>query len=240
MLTKAQFNSQRFRMRNRGSPIPQDVTFTPGAVRSNYLPSRARTETYAGLLLLLLGVTVLTYSRCPYEAKLVADRPQSLPLRTGVGSVPEGVVYGSALEDGKHGHGWWIGHFIKDQSLRHSVDIEAKWAVHEAGKRHGNFAANTVASSMAVLVTGRHRMEFQNSYVVLEKPGDYVVWGPGVLHSWTALEDSTILCIRWPSKPDDQIHVSSVNSTEKARKAVQKLEKSSYGNTNGTVSSNAR
>jgi hypothetical protein len=33
----------------------------------------------------------------------------------------------------------------------------------------------------------------------LENPGDYIVWGPGVEHTWQAEADSTMLAIRWPS-----------------------------------------
>jgi quercetin dioxygenase-like cupin family protein len=35
--------------------------------------------------------------------------------------------------------------------------------------------------------------------VLLERQGDYVVWGPGVDHSWRAEEESVVLTVRWPS-----------------------------------------
>lgn len=88
--------------------------------------------------------------------------------------------------------------------MRHSSAVETKWAWHTGGKRHDGFATNKVGTSMAVLISGRHRLEFERSYVVLEKVGDYVIWGAGVAHSWSALEDSTILSIRWPSLSGDQ------------------------------------
>lgn len=34
---------------------------------------------------------------------------------------------------------------------------------------------------------------------ILERQGDYVVWGPGIDHSWQAEADSVVVAIRWPS-----------------------------------------
>lgn len=44
-------------------------------------------------------------------------------------------------------------------------------------------------------------MEFPGRSVLLEEQGDYVVWGQGVDHSWTAEDDSVVLTLRWPSVP---------------------------------------
>jgi hypothetical protein len=35
----------------------------------------------------------------------------------------------------------------------------------------------------------------------LAEPGDYVLWGRGVDHSWEAEQDSVVLIVRWPSVP---------------------------------------
>jgi quercetin dioxygenase-like cupin family protein len=37
--------------------------------------------------------------------------------------------------------------------------------------------------------------------VVLTRPGDYVLWGPGVDHSWLAEQESVVVTVRWPSLP---------------------------------------
>jgi quercetin dioxygenase-like cupin family protein len=37
--------------------------------------------------------------------------------------------------------------------------------------------------------------------VLLEREGDYVMWGAGVDHTWRAEEDSIVITIRWPSLP---------------------------------------
>ncbi|KAI0562574.1 RmlC-like cupin [Gracilaria domingensis] len=164
----------------------------------------ARTEAYAGLLILLLGVTVLAFARCPSRVTTFPTRSYTSPPRTGRGALPGSVSFGSAPYDGKPYQGWWVGHFVQQDSLRRTTAVETKWVTHNGGRRHDGFATNRIATSMAILISGKHRLEFESSYVVLENPGDYVIWGPGVAHSWTALEHSTMLCIRWPSLPGDQ------------------------------------
>ena len=52
---------------------------------------------------------------------------------------------------------------------------------------------------MALLVEGRFRFDFSVGVVLLEHPGDYVAWAPGIDHSWTAETDSIVITIRWPS-----------------------------------------
>jgi quercetin dioxygenase-like cupin family protein len=44
-------------------------------------------------------------------------------------------------------------------------------------------------------------VELPGRSVLLEKQGDYVVWGKGVDHSWYAEEESVVLTVRWPSVP---------------------------------------
>lgn len=125
-------------------------------------------------------------------------------MRVGRGNLPDSVVYGNAGVDGERTKGWWVGHFMERGTGRYSLDVETKWATHEAGAKHDGWGTTEVATSMAVLVEGRHRMEFESSHVILENAGDYVIWGRGVKHSWTSLERSTLLCVRWPSLHEDQ------------------------------------
>lgn len=182
--------------------------------RTYPLSARARGEAYAGLFLLLLGLTVFTFRPCPVSTP-VNHRIMGMPVRTSGGPLPSSVGYGSASEDGHRHKGWWIGHFATGNAQR-TQDVEAKWATHIAGAKHDGWATNNVATSMAVLISGRHRLEFRNSHVVLENQGDYVIWGPGVAHSWTALEKSTIMCVRWPSLRGDQRKRTGSNSSKLA------------------------
>lgn len=170
--------------------------------------ARARNEAYAGLLLLALGAVVLAVARCPPE-EVPSFRPR-LPgdiLRLAGAPLPPGVGYGNAALDGAENHGWWVGHFRAEGSPQHSDDIETKWSQHATGQKNDGVAKNAYGTSMAILIAGVHRLEFSNAHVVLERIGDYVIWGPGIEHSWTVLDKSTVLTLRWPSKLHDQITV---------------------------------
>jgi quercetin dioxygenase-like cupin family protein len=56
-------------------------------------------------------------------------------------------------------------------------------------------------TALLVLISGRFRVELPDRSVLLERPGDYVVWGHGVDHTWWADEESVVLTVRWPSVP---------------------------------------
>lgn len=198
----------------------------------NSVSSRARTEAYAGLLLLLLGVTVLAFTQCRNSDIPQPVRATYRPLRRGGGALPLSVGYGSAPVDGRLHNGWWVGHFMGKHSPQYSTSVETKWAVHKSRNVHDGFSINHVATSMAVLIYGRHRMEFQDSYVILENPGDYVLWGPGVMHSWTTLKDSAVLSLRWPSIPDDQITTGEWNFS---KPVVRFMPSNSSGNATRNV-----
>lgn len=181
------------------------VGFSRWPTRIRFLSLRGRTEAYGGLFLLLLGIAVLTFGGCPTKNALRNTRPANMPPKSGGTSLlPSSVGFGNAVTDGKLRKGWWVGHFMSPTTAQHATDVETKWVSHLAGAKHGRFSTNTVATSMAILITGKHRIEFEETYVVLENPGDYVIWGPGVAHSWTSLKASTLLCVRWPSIAHDQ------------------------------------
>lgn len=166
-------------------------------------------EAFAGLILLVLGLTVLTIGRCP-TPPYVNHRPTLESLKTGTRALPQAVIYGNAALDGQKTKGWWVGHFLETESGRHSQDVETKWVTHKKGAKNEAWATNRQAKTMAVLIQGRHRLEFDdNSHVILENMGDYVIWSKGVKHSWTALEKSTLMVVRWPSIEGDQINVTT-------------------------------
>ncbi|MFN5222473.1 MAG: hypothetical protein ACK5FE_16450 [Cyanobacteriota bacterium] len=37
----------------------------------------------------------------------------------------------------------------------------------------------------------------EQAVVVLEEPGDFALWGPGLAHSWRVLQPSVVLTVRW-------------------------------------------
>ncbi len=43
----------------------------------------------------------------------------------------------------------------------------------------------------------RFHRDGQSSRVLLEAPGDFVLWGEGLAHSWRALKPSLVMTLRW-------------------------------------------
>ena len=82
--------------------------------------------------------------------------------------------------------------------------VELKWAIHPDGeRRRGAAAANGHATTISVLIHGALRATFHIDgtphVVTLQKEGDYVIFGPDVVHSWEALGDTVVLSVRFPS-----------------------------------------
>jgi hypothetical protein len=113
----------------------------------------------------------------------------------------ENVYVGNATLDAAGDRGWLLGHFKPVGDARHSTDVEIKWGVHPPGDERPMWVTGERRTALLVLISGRFRMEFPGRGVLLAKQGDYVVWGPGVDHSWYAEEASVVLTVRWPSVP---------------------------------------
>jgi hypothetical protein len=52
-----------------------------------------------------------------------------------------------------------------------------------------------------LLVRGSFVLVFPDREVALRREGDFVMFGPGVAHSYRCLEESLVLTVRWPSVP---------------------------------------
>ncbi len=50
-----------------------------------------------------------------------------------------------------------------------------------------------------MLIRGRFVLVFPEREVTLANEGDFVLFGPGVPHSFRSLEESLVLTVRWPS-----------------------------------------
>ena len=81
---------------------------------------------------------------------------------------------------------------------RKTGDVEIKWGVHRRGEERGQWVTAESRAAAIFLVSGRFRVDLPDRSVVIDRPGAYVVFR-GAGHSWAAEEDSTTLCIRWPS-----------------------------------------
>jgi quercetin dioxygenase-like cupin family protein len=108
---------------------------------------------------------------------------------------------GNANNDADQHRGWLLGHFIDPDkgAVRQTGALEVKWGIHPAGEQRAEWVSDDQRTAMLILVSGRFRLDLSVGTVVLEKQGDYVVWGPGIDHSWQAEEDSVVITVRWPS-----------------------------------------
>jgi hypothetical protein len=171
------------------------------------LSKKIRSEAYAGFCILAASALFLTlyggFGRC--DLRQPTQRQPGDNWQVTRGDLPSGVSYGNGLLDGQQHAGWFIGHFVDEHKPQHTEDIEVKFTFNPTGKKNDGFVANRMSRSMAVLISGKHLLDFGNHSVLLEKPGDYVIWSAGVGHTWTSIMDSTVLTMRWPSIPKDQV-----------------------------------
>ncbi|MDX6740015.1 signal peptidase I [Actinocorallia sp. A-T 12471] len=119
------------------------------------------------------------------------------------------IYVGNANVDALAERGWLLGHFMPDGDARHSTDVEIKWGVHPPGDERAEWVRGERRTALLVLISGRFRVEVPGRSVLLEKQGDYVVWGHGVDHSWIAEEESVVLTVRWPSVPGYKVEEPS-------------------------------
>lgn len=123
------------------------------------------------------------------------------------------VIFGNAGTEGAPRRGWFMGHFLDlPDDPRSTSELEVKWAIHEAGEGRNQWATNAEATTLSILINGRFSIQFPDQEFMLSREGDYVLWCPGVPHTWLAEETSTILTIRWPSKPGDSVGTTRVGT----------------------------
>jgi hypothetical protein len=111
---------------------------------------------------------------------------------------------GNASLDQVRGTGWFVGQFVPPElGLRHQTDVELKWGAHKSGEKRSHPMANGNSTTISVLIEGTLRVTFQpngtSQVVTLQQVGDYVVFGPEIVHSWEAVGDTIVLSVRFPS-----------------------------------------
>jgi hypothetical protein len=115
------------------------------------------------------------------------------------------VWIGNAERDARPFRGWFIGDFVPPGlGLRSTPAVEVKWGTHARGDARADWGSSTSATSLSLLVSGSIRLFFATGQeALLDTPGDYALWAPGVAHRWEIEQDDTIvLTVRWPSQPD--------------------------------------
>ena len=111
-------------------------------------------------------------------------------------------VTGNAAAASKNTRGWFLGHFIpgEDNPL-HNADLEVKWFTHARGETRREWSPASEVRTLSILIRGRFVLLFPEHEVLLEKEGDFVLFGPGIAHSFRSENESLVLTVRWPSIP---------------------------------------
>lgn len=112
--------------------------------------------------------------------------------------------FGNAAADQIRNTGWFVGQFVPAElGLRHQTDVEVKWGVHPDGDKRPRPWANGNGTTVSVLIRGTLHLRFYlgetQEIVTLAREGDYVIFGPDVVHSWEASGDTIVLSVRFPS-----------------------------------------
>lgn len=108
--------------------------------------------------------------------------------------------------------GWIFGHFVPKKSkfsIFKNKNFEVHWGSRKKGDSNENVVYNETSYTLGILLKGKisiilYKNKKEKKEYLLQKEGDYLVFGPGVPHDWIALKDSLILGVRWPSVPNDQ------------------------------------
>lgn len=113
-------------------------------------------------------------------------------------------VFGNAADASKDTRGWFAGHFIAgEKNPLRTEDLELKWYTHAKGETREQWAPANSVRTLNILIRGHFVLLFPNQEVALRKEGDYVLFGPGVPHSYRSVEESLVLTVRWPSVPQE-------------------------------------
>jgi mannose-6-phosphate isomerase-like protein (cupin superfamily) len=111
-------------------------------------------------------------------------------------------IFGNVAGASKDTRGWFLGHFMPGAGnpLRTS-QLELKWYTHGKGESRSEWAPGNPVTTLNILVRGQFVLLFPDREVALEKEGDFVLFGPGVPHSFHSVQESLVLTVRWPSLP---------------------------------------
>ncbi|MEB3258151.1 MAG: hypothetical protein VKN83_07535 [Cyanobacteriota bacterium] len=85
-----------------------------------------------------------------------------------------------------------------------AANLAVKWFVHDPADppEWGQAKPASVGRTLSLLAgAGAFELCFgrgeDEAVVVLEEPGDFALWGPGLAHSWRVLAPSVVLTVRW-------------------------------------------
>lgn len=109
------------------------------------------------------------------------------------------ISYGNAGRAGLRTREWITGLFIPGETGLRSAPVEIKWSERSKGWTRG-WSEPSTGTSITLLVDGSMELTFRGNgsgTVQLTQPGDYVMWCPGTEHDCLALDDCTVITVRW-------------------------------------------
>jgi hypothetical protein len=127
---------------------------------------------------------------------------QQIARRNNMKSDPSTPVSGNVNEASKYTRGWFLGYFMpgEENPLR-TGELELKWYTHAKGETREEWAPANPVKTLNILIRGHFVLLFPDQEIALEKEGDFVLFGPGMPHSFRSVEESLVLTVRWPSAP---------------------------------------
>ena len=75
-------------------------------------------------------------------------------------------------------------------------------------RQAAEWTADDQRTTLVVLVEGNFRVDLTEGHTVMTRPGDYLMWGPGIDQTRSALEDSIVITVRWPSAARSTQHAT--------------------------------
>ncbi|MCB7129153.1 MAG: hypothetical protein J3T61_06425 [Candidatus Brocadiales bacterium] len=110
--------------------------------------------------------------------------------------------FGNAAQISAGHRGWFLGHFMEESGKPlHTRALEIKWGLHRKGETRADWDPEGSSTTLTLLIRGEFEVKFSDRQFTLNEEGDFVLWGPGIPHTWAALDNSLILTVRWPSSP---------------------------------------
>src|SRR5688572_15568397 len=136
------------------------------------------------------------------SALIAYVRQQPQQINSDMSSVMAIPIFGNVAGASKATRGWFLGHFMKgeDNPLRTS-ELELKWYTHAKGETRNEWAPGNPVKTLNILIRGHFVLLFPDREIALAKEGDFVLFGPGVPHSFRSEQESLVLTVRWPSLP---------------------------------------
>ena len=116
-------------------------------------------------------------------------------------TAPQDHYQGNADDIGAEQGGWFMEpNHCECHPMLAGNDVKLKWGKHTAGEPRKQWDQGLTEWSLSVLIEGDFSIEFKDEICTLRNPGDFVVWRPGVPHTWRANSKSVVLTVRWRAR----------------------------------------